>query len=506
MDQLSNIQEEAVFSKDGLSDNAMLYKMRQKFGLFGGISVVFGGAFTLLFYRAGLGINLFIFVSLILVLMVVIMKSLDIKIKKTTYGYYVAVGLLSLSTAFTASETLHFLNIIGILLLLDLSLLQQFYEVHNWDFMKHVGRMILLFFQSIACIGMPFVDAVSHGKKTKLFHNNKAINIIIGIVLAIPVLFIVTALLSSADLLFGELTNSIFDMIFSSDIIGIVIMCFVGIIACYSILCGALLQVGVTEQEKHRKKADTSIAITFITSLSIVYVIFCSIQIMYLFVNGIMILPEQFTFAEYARRGFFELLAVTLINLVVIFFCSYLFKDSKPLRYLLSGVTICTYIMIASAAYRMIMYISAYQLTFLRLFVLLFLVIDAFVLGGLIYYVFHQEFPLFGYIVAVVTICYVIFSFSKPDYWIASYFINQNEMLNAEDCSYLTNELSLDAAPIVIPVLNNRDRFLETDRVTKLDYLDYEQNRYVKKIEEVSKVRDIREYNFSISIARNKLN
>jgi hypothetical protein len=120
--------------------------------------------------------------------------------------------------------------------------------------------------------------------------------------------------------------------------------------------------------------------------------------------------------------------------------------------------------------------------------------------------VFHQEFPLFGYIVAVVTICYVIFSFSKPDYWIASYFINQNEMLNAEDCSYLTNELSLDAAPIVIPVLNNRDRFLETDRVTKLDYLDYEQNRYVKKIEEVSKVRDIREYNFSISIARNKLN
>lgn len=52
------------------------------------------------------------------------------------------------------------------------------------------------------------------------------------------------------------------------------------------------------------------------TVLNIIYAIFCFIQISYLFTK--MTLPEGFTYAEYARQGFFELMIVTFINFAII--------------------------------------------------------------------------------------------------------------------------------------------------------------------------------------------
>lgn len=77
-----------------------------------------------------------------------------------------------------------------------------------------------------------------------------------------------------------------------------------GFLACYCILCGFASKVGLQEK-KALGKADASIAITFMTLLTLVYAVFCVIQVVYLFANGLLVLPDGFTFAEYARRGFF---------------------------------------------------------------------------------------------------------------------------------------------------------------------------------------------------------
>jgi hypothetical protein len=93
------------------------------------------------------------------------------------------------------------------------------------------------------------------------------------------------------------------------------------------------------------KKAEASIAATFMTLLCVVYTFFCGIQLIYLFANGLFVLPEEYTFAEYARRGFFELLTVAVINVLLMVLCRAFFKESKILRIVITFMTNYNYVM-----------------------------------------------------------------------------------------------------------------------------------------------------------------
>ena len=240
-------------------ESPLLRQIRSKFGLFSAISLLFGGFFSLWFYKAYLGLNVSLFTVVIITLLSVIMNRLSLKMKTGTKVYYVGAVLFGISTTLTASEILQFLNIIGILILLDLSLLHQLYEDHQWDFMKHFSRMFGLVFQSIASIGYPFADSVALLKHTKLLKNDRTRNIFIGIIISLPILWIILSLLSGADLLFGKMTRGIFEFLFSSDILTVGFMILFGFLVCYSVLCGAATKAGIDEN-KIRRKADTTIA------------------------------------------------------------------------------------------------------------------------------------------------------------------------------------------------------------------------------------------------------
>lgn len=517
MEQLDNVlpdkKEEFTVTVKDSNDNRinspLLHKVRQNFGIFGGISLLFGVCFTFLFYQTRLGVNALLFTIIMVLLLSVIMSKLSISIKRATKACYVGAILLGFSTLLTSSWILQFLNIIGIILLLELSILHQLYEDNKWDFPDYLGRMIRLVFECIVTLGMPFKDCAGFFKNTRLFKNDKFRNICVGIIIAIPLLWVIVGLLSNADLLFGKMTREIYTFFFSSNLFQVVIMVLLGFIICYCIICGSTFGAGIVEKHITRKKANASIAVTILFLLCIVYVLFCSVQMTYLFANGFFVLPEEFTFAEYARRGFFELLTVTVINLVLMLMCTSFFEDSKFIRFLLTCMTACTYIMIGSAVYRMILYIGAYDLTFLRLFVLLFLLIDSFVLAGVITSVYKENFPLFGYCVSVVTVCYLMFSFSKPDYWIASYHIQQNNELESNDIAYLINDLSLDAAPVMVPYLSEynlkHNEVMKAEPNNSNDYasedwlIDTVQN-YYKNIN-MEKERGIRDFNLSSSLA-----
>jgi hypothetical protein len=279
-----------------------------------------------------------------------------------------------------------------------------------------------------------------------------------------------------------------------------------GGLACYCILCGAARKAYIADTRTVNKKGDPTIAITVMSLIGIIYILFCIIQVVYLFAGGLFVLPEKFTFAEYARRGFFELLTVTVINIVLMLICTTVFRESKILKGILTGITIGTYIMIASAAYRMLLYIGAYHLTFLRIFVLLFLLIDALVLAGIIISVYRPEFPLFKYCISVGFICYLVFSLSRPDYFIADYLIHQEEQLNADDFIYITREISYDAAPVVLPFLSEFDKntsliqshgelYMSSDIVAQ--YI----REYYDGIQKNINMRGIRDYNYSVKKA-----
>lgn len=520
MEQLNNNlpvsgEENSLVTEISLikNESLLLNKVRKNFGYFGSISLIFGVLFTFFFYKAGLGINITLFTISMVVLLGFIMKKLNVTIKKFTYFNYITVILLGISSAFTSSDILLFLNLLGILLILALSLIHQFFDDSSWDLAKSLIYLIKLPFLCIAMIATPFIDCVSFLKDTKLFKNDKFRNISLGILITLPLLWIIVGLLSSADLLFGKLTGEVYDLLFSSNIFYIIIMILFGFLACYCIICGSVLKSGEEDKWKAINKGDASIAITAVTLLGIVYAVFCGIQLIYLFSNG-SVLPVEFTFAEYARRGFFELLTVTIINIMLMIICTMFFKESKVLRFLLTFMTICTYIMIGSATYRMLLYIGAYNLTFLRLFVLLFLLIDTFILAGVIISVYHKEFPLFKFCVTVIAISYIAFSLVKPDYFIASYHVNNKEQLNIDDIYYMTHELSLDAAPVVYSYITDDKNWSNitynfdesnddiVDNETKNSYIE----SYKQRIENWISQKEIRDFNYSVYNASKLLN
>ena len=77
-------------------------------------------------------------------------------------------------------------------------------------------------------------------------------------------------------------------------------------------------------------------------------------------------------------------LQVCILNLMIVLVGINLFKESKILKTILCVISLCTFVMIASSAYRMILYIRFYYLTFLRIFVLWALVVIALLMIGII--------------------------------------------------------------------------------------------------------------------------
>jgi hypothetical protein len=179
--------------------------------------------------------------------------------------------------------------------------------------------------------------------------------------------------------------------------------------------------------------------------------IFCLIQIIYLIGGSFFQLPNGITYADYAHQGFFQLVMVVAINMGLVLICVNKVKEHKGLLLSLKLISGATFIMIASATYRIILYIHIYHFTFLRILVLWFLAVLTICMSGNVYYIYHKTFSIYKYIFYTVLISYVIFAFVKPDYIVAKYNVSHMEEMNAQDLNYLMN-LSMDATPAIADI------------------------------------------------------
>ncbi|MDI9897170.1 DUF4173 domain-containing protein [Rhodococcus sp. IEGM 1381] len=105
------------------------------------------------------------------------------------------------------------------------------------------------------------------------------------------------------------------------------------------------------------------------------FVVFVAFQVPTLFGGqGHVVTTEGLTNAEYARQGFWQLLAVTVLTLLVIAVTVAKARredrrDRSALRALLGGLCLLSLVIVASALHRMSLYEQQYGYTTLRLFV-----------------------------------------------------------------------------------------------------------------------------------------
>ncbi|MGI6451300.1 MAG: DUF4153 domain-containing protein [Desulfitobacteriia bacterium] len=211
---------------------------------------------------------------------------------------------------------------------------------------------------------------------------------VLGLLLMIPVLAAVINLLIKADAAFaGMIANLRFtislDILFQI-ILGIPVACYL-----YGLVYGdrygkntGLVSIQSVDKVASAFRFAPGVTVySALTALNLVYIVFFLSQLTYLFSAFNNHLPELMTYAEYARRGFFELCTVAAINLAVITAAHLIVRRDKihVLRIETTALCLFTLMLIITAISKMVMYINTYGLTQLRVLTTWFMVLLFFI-------------------------------------------------------------------------------------------------------------------------------
>lgn len=433
-------------------------KMKENFQIFGLASFLYACLYAFCMYRNSSGVTYPFFVAGSLCYICYCFAKLEISLKKGSVFYTVSMMLLAVSTFCTDDGRIIALNKLGIFLLTISFLLATLYDTRRWNLSKYVGAICQMF-MAIGELDRPFRDAGWYIKNKMKSKNSKVLYVVLGLVIAFPIFMVVLPLLISADAVFRNMTERLLEHLRLGNILLVIFMWAFMFLASYCIL-SYLCKKTINQEVKDGRRGEPMIAITIATLLTLLYLVFSVIQIVYLFM-GNMTLPSGYTYAEYAREGFFQLLAVSVLNLIFVLIGLGCFKESKVLKGILTVMSLCTYIMIASSAMRMIIYIRWYYLTFLRIFVLWGLAVLFLLFTGIIISIIKEGFPLFRYSMVTVTLCYMVLSFCHPDYFIARVNVASTDLETRsaffegepyEDYRFLSH-LNADAAPVLIELM-----------------------------------------------------
>lgn len=234
--------------------------------------------------------------------------------------------------------------------------------------------------------------------------------VLIGLVCSIPVLMLVIPLLISSDYAFrGMMTN-----IFSNTISTIFKTIFGLHLSLFVITYGFSLKSGRTEElkESRFKGIENVYIISFLSTVSVVYLLYLFSQLAYFFSAFKGFLPNgEITYAQYARKGFFEMCAVAVINLFLVFLSLLLSKKENGnvcngIKAILTFISVFTLIIIATAISKMVLYIGTYGMTVLRLTTSSFMLFLAIVFVSTVLRIYIIKVNIIK--TALITACFII--------------------------------------------------------------------------------------------------
>jgi hypothetical protein len=440
-------------------------------------SFLIGITYNILFFHKNLGISLFIFTVILIGFLIFLMRELGIIRKNVAWTICIPIILLSIYPFLSTNKFFIPFNviIIGLLfILMSYLLLQKEKLFFDFKILK-IACNILLY--PIKYFLKPYFAIFSIFKNKRGDHNNQVVKkILLGLCISFPILLVIMMLLSSADMVFNNILSSIPSFIgfFTRSQISIInnsiaIFIITLIIATYLYCYGWNLFIVNTNSNvnnnstpiKPKRFFDSTILITVLIMINLVYILFSIIQFSYLFGGGLNALPNGLTYSEYARHGFFELIFVSVINFAIILIALY-FSDLKQkvsgiiLKTLVFILGITTYIMAYSSYYRMNLYETQYGYTYLRVFVYFFLLLESILLLITLFYTMYSRFNLVKVCICTFLILYIGLNYINIDNVIAKKNVDRYFSTKKIDLKYL-EQLSPDAIPQIKRLLNSNN-------------------------------------------------
>lgn len=225
----------------------------------------------------------------------------------------------------------------------------------------------------------------SIGKKNEDGKKKNIGGAIIGIVIGIIFLCIAVACLKNADDNFKNLVDSVGAFLKIEVSFEFVWKCFNTVFLSmyfYGLLGGCYRETEEQVQQRGRnvmkavaalRKIPGIVWVIMIALFSIFYIVFFGLQGSYLFDAFSMTLPTQYTFSEYARKGFGDMCGVVFVNFAVTWLTTRtsVFEENtgiaKAVKIASAILTVESIFFAVIAMLKLLMYIEAYGFTPLRL-------------------------------------------------------------------------------------------------------------------------------------------
>jgi hypothetical protein len=370
--------------------------------------------------------------------------------------------LFAASLAWRDSFTLRACNFLAVLIALALVAYRaRRGQVRVAGILEYVAALIMAgVYASLGAFLLVFDDiqwkAVTAGRE----RSRQVVAVSTGLLIALPLLVIFGGLLASADAVFQSLIEKLFDW----DIDQIMSHAFT--IGVWSwLVAGFLRQTFLAKESAPTPASATPVSLgaveigTALGALNVLFFAFVLVQFRYFFGGAEAVRTMiNLSYAEYARRGFFELVEVAALALPLLLLAHYLLRrdNRSGVRAFnaLASITIgLLFIIMLSAVLRMQLYTDEFGLTELRLYTtafmgwlaLLFVWFGVTVLRG------QRDRFVFGALIAGFAVL-IGLNAINPDALIVRTNAARINAPNPLDTEYVT-VLSADSVPALIKAL-----------------------------------------------------
>ena len=447
---------------------------------------------SVLFFDNSLGLNVVLFIIPTLIFLIWALKRNEkIKNKK---GLLFVIPIILLSCTYFIYDNYLFKILNGIFIPLLMIFMYVYTISPSYSLGKLFFKTMNLIFEPLTCIGKVYRLAGRNVSKS-LKLNDKRRKILKGVLISLPIVIVVLILLGSADAVFSSIFKDIYkflDKLFSDGFVTRIVLIIILFTYMAAVLNYLLFNFGTKiVVEKKRKGIENYTINILLTVLGVIYIVFDYIQIKSLMFHQV---AEHINYAQYARTGFFQLLVISLINLIILVVSKQVRnKDDKYTKIISLVMVLLTLIIIGSSFMRMCMYESYYGYTLLRFLVYVVLFTEVILLIPTTIYILRDKMNIFRHYLVITVSIYTLLCLFPVDCFIAHNNINRYYENKKFDLRYLENYRT-DNVPKLIELYNKT-----TDKDMKENVKSYLTNTL--EFEE----SNIFEYNLSNEIAYKKI-
>lgn len=323
--------------------------------------------------------------------------------------------------------------------------------------------------------------------------------VLLGLGIAFALLCVMIPLLTSADAAFAGIIRLLprldVGQVIATLILGAPLVGFL-----YS-RCVALRhwRAGAAETASKRKRLPALTVNTVLAAVAAVYLVYVFSQLTYLSGGFAGILPQGFTRAEYARRGFFEMAVLCAINLGLIALAVGLVEknDRAPasVRVLCLFIGAVTLFLVATASAKMVFYIGQYGLTRLRVLTEVVTLFFGIATVLVMVWLFAPKLPYMKGIILAALIIGAVVIWADVDTVVAHYNVTayQSGQLETVDVEYLAYFLGDGAVPYLVELTEDPNAEVAG------------QAKECLKDRETNSGRDLRGWNYVNQVAKDLL-